>query len=166
MGDLTVGSGQGGGICRQSASCSYESGSEPSDHFSMGIGHREIPYFLQIKVSTCVTLHPRTKDTKLGGSHRDTFAPSVPTRLPPAAACSTRPIRSALSHVVAILLAPPPSTRSALSRGGDSPGTPSDSAPDQNDQLSHVVAILLAPPLTQRYFTGAVAEGVSGELQY
>ena len=47
------------------------------------------------------------------------------------------------------------------SRDGDSPSTPSDSAP-----AYEIRSILLAPPPTQRYFTGVVAEGVSGELQY
>ena len=31
---------------------------------------------------------------------------------------------------------------------------------------ARVLAILLAPPPTQRYFTGAVTEGVAGELRY
>ena len=30
----------------------------------------------------------------------------------------------------------------------------------------HVMAILFSPPPSQRYFTGVVAEGVSGELRY
>ena len=42
---------------------------------------------------------------------------------------------------------------------GDSPATPPD-----HKVSSLVVAILLATPRTQRYFTGAVAEGVPAEL--
>ena len=36
----------------------------------------------------------------------------------------------------------------------------------QTTRSAHVAAILLVPPSTQRYFMGAVAEGVSGELRY
>ena len=34
------------------------------------------------------------------------------------------------------------------------------------EEYTTVVVILLTPPPTQRYFTGAEAEGVSGELRY
>ena len=70
------------------------------------------------------------------------------------------------AHVVVILLAPPPHSppyHEISSHGRDSPGTPSDSpAP----ATRRVVAVILEPPPTQRYSTGVVVAGVSGEQLY
>ena len=66
-------------------------------------------------------------------------------------------------------VSPPPNAPGCHAEAPPPRGIPSwPAAPHHSlsDQLSHAVAILLSPPLTQRYFTGAVAEGVSGELQY
>ena len=67
-----------------------------------------------------------------------------------------RPWPAAPNHEVSSLTTSwwPFSCHLPLSRGGHSPAT----------SPSHVVAILLPPP--QRYFAGAVAEGVPGELRY